>query len=86
VGMATIIVRHLISRDEPFGRLASVVVRDGWRSRGIGAALLAKTEEICRARGCSAIEVTSAQTRSRAHEFYERHGYVERPRRFIKQL
>jgi N-acetylglutamate synthase-like GNAT family acetyltransferase len=86
VGMATIIVRHVINRDEPFGRLASVVVREGWRSNGIGAALLAKTEEICRAAGCSAIEVTSAERRTRAHSFYERHGFEERPRRFIKQL
>lgn len=86
VGMATIVVRHVINRDEPFGRLASVVVREGWRSSGIGAALLAKTEEICRAAGCSAIEVTSAERRTRAHSFYERHGFEERPRRFIKQL
>ena len=86
VGMATIIIRHVINRDEPFGRLASVVVRDSWRSRGIGAAMLARTEEICRDAGCSAIEVTSAESRTRAHSFYERHGFEERPRRFIKQL
>jgi N-acetylglutamate synthase-like GNAT family acetyltransferase len=86
VGMATIIVRHVINRDEPFGRLASVVVRDEWRSRGIGAALMARTEQICREAGCSAIEVTSAEQRPRAHEFYRRLGFEERPRRFIKQL
>jgi GNAT superfamily N-acetyltransferase len=84
--MATIIVRHVINRDEPFGRLASVVVTQEWRSRGVGAALLARTEEICRATGCSAIEVTSADHRPRAHDFYRRLGFEERPRRFIKQL
>ena len=86
VGMATIIVRHMINRDEPFGRLASVVVKEGWRSRGVGAALMARTEEICRAHGCSAIEVTSAEQRPRAHDFYRRLGFEERPRRFIKVL
>lgn len=86
VGMATIIVRHVINRDEPFGRLASVVVADGWRSRGIGEALMARTEEICHAAGCSAIEVTSADHRPRAHDFYRRLGFEERPRRFIKLL
>lgn len=86
IGMATIVVRHVINRDEPFGRLASVVVADEWRSRGVGAALMARTEEICRAAGCSAIEVTSADHRPRAHDFYRRLGFVERPRRFIKQL
>lgn len=86
VGMATIIVRHVINRDEPFGRLASVVVKEAWRSRGVGAALIARTEEICREHGCSAIEVTSAEHRPRAHDFYRRLGFEERPRRFIKLL
>jgi len=86
VGMATIVVRHVINRDEPFGRLASVVVSEGWRSRGVGSALMARTEEICRAAGCSAIEVTSAGHRPRAHDFYRRLGFVERPQRFIKPL
>ena len=86
VGMATIVVRHVINRDEPFGRLASVVVKEEWRSRGVGSALMARTEEICRAAGCSAIEVTSAEHRPRAHDFYRRLGFVERPQRFIKPL
>jgi N-acetylglutamate synthase-like GNAT family acetyltransferase len=86
VGMATIVVRHVINRDEPFGRLASVVVLEEWRSNGIGAALLARTEEICRAAGCSAVEVTSAPHRTRAHDFYRRLGFEERPQRFIKVL
>ncbi len=32
------------------------------------------------------IEVTSAAHRARAHSFYERLGYEERPKRFIKRL
>ena len=84
--MATIVVRHVINRDEPFGRLASVVVKDGWRSRGVGAALMERTEQICRDAGCSAIEVTSAVHRPRAHDFYRRLGFEERPQRFIKLL
>jgi GNAT superfamily N-acetyltransferase len=86
VGMATIIVRHVINNDAPFGRLASVAVADGWRSRGIGAALIARAEEICRDAGCNLIEVTSGAHRERAHEFYRRLGFEERPRRFIKHL
>jgi N-acetylglutamate synthase-like GNAT family acetyltransferase len=86
VGMATVVIRHVINRDEPFGRLASVVVSEEWRSRGVGGALLARTENICREAGCSAIEVTSADRRTRAHDFYRRLGFEERPRRFIKTL
>ena len=86
VAMATIVVRHVINRDEPFGRLASVVVREEWRSKGVGAALMERTEQICREHGCSAIEVTSAAYRTRAHDFYKRLGFEDRPHRFIKVL
>jgi len=86
VGMATVIVRHVINNDAPFGRLASVVVAEGWRSRGFGQRLIEEAERICRDAGCSAIEVTSADHRPRAHDFYRRLGYEERPRRFIKRL
>jgi len=86
VGMATVVVRHVMNNDAPFGRLASVVVTESARSRGIGAALVGRSEEICRAAGCFAMEVTSADHRPRAHDFYRRLGYRERPRRFIKDL
>ena len=86
VGLATVIVRHMINADEPFGRLASVVVDDAWRSRGIGTALIVEAERICAAAGCAMIEVTSSVHRSRAHEFYRRLGYGAKPERFIKRL
>lgn len=86
VGMATVIVRHVINADEPFGRLASVVVADGWRGQGIGGELVAAAERICVDAGCAVIEVTSADDRDRAHDFYRRLGYTERPRRFMKRL
>jgi GNAT superfamily N-acetyltransferase len=86
VGTATVIVRHLITRESPLGRLASVVVMDGWRSQGIGGRLIDEAERICRDAGCGVIEVTSAPHRDRAHEFYRRRGYVPRPERFVKAL
>ncbi len=86
VGTATVIVRHLITRDSPLGRLASVVVLDGWRSQGIGSLLIDEAERICRDAGCGVIEVTSQAQRDRAHEFYRRHGYEEYPQRFLKTL
>ena len=86
VGTATVIVRHLITRESPLGRLASVVVLDGWRSRGVGGLLIDEAERICREAGCGVIEVTSATHRDRAHEFYRRRGYVAKPERFVKPL
>ena len=86
VGVATVIVRHVINADEPFGRLASVVVAEGWRGKGIGGALIAEAERICAAAGCALIEVTSGAHRPRAHDFYRRLGYAAKPERFIKRL
>ena len=86
VGMATVVIRHVINNDAPFARLALIVVSDEWRSRGIGQALVERAEEVARAAGCNLIDVTSAERRERAHQFYRRLGYVELPRRFIKHL
>ena len=86
LGTATVMVRHMLSRDAPSGRVTTVVVSEAARSQGIGGALLARAEEICREAGCGALEVTSAAQRTRAHEFYLRLGFEDRPKRFIKQL
>jgi GNAT superfamily N-acetyltransferase len=86
VGLTTIIVRHVISADAPFARIASVVVAESHRSRGIGQSLVEAAERIAREAGCDRIEVTSGEHRARAHDFYRRLGYEERPRRFIKTL
>ena len=86
VGLTTLNIRHVISGDAPFARIASVVVAESLRSRGIGGRLIDAVESIAREAGCERIEVTSGAHRPRAHEFYLRRGYVEFPRRFIKQL
>ena len=86
VGMATVIVRHVINNDAPFARLASIVVAEDKRGKGIGEALVRRAEIIAREAGCFAIEVTSAEHRAGALRFYERLGYLERRRRYLKSL
>jgi GNAT superfamily N-acetyltransferase len=86
VGMATVFVRHLISADAPLARIAAMVVDERARSRGIGAALVAAAETLARDAGCDRVEVTSAEHRVRAHAFYRRLDYRDRPHRFMKQL
>jgi GNAT superfamily N-acetyltransferase len=46
---------------------------------GIGGRLIDEGARIGREAGCGAIEVTSASHRDRAHEFYLRRGYEEKP-------
>lgn len=86
VGLATVIVRHVIHDDAPFARLAALVVAEDGRGRGIGRALAAAAEDAARSAGCSVIEVTSGDHRPGAHAFYRGLGYEERPRRFLKRL
>jgi GNAT superfamily N-acetyltransferase len=86
VGLATVIVRHVIHDDAPFARLAALVVAEDRRGRGIGRALAAAAEEVAVAAGCTVIEVTSGDHRPGAHDFYRGVGYEERPRRFLKRL
>jgi len=86
VGLATVIVRHVITDDAPFARLAALIVAEDRRGRGIGRALAAAAEDIAVSAGCSVIEVTSGDHRPGAHAFYRSLGYEERPRRFLKRL
>jgi GNAT superfamily N-acetyltransferase len=60
----------------PMAGIAGLVVGEGWRSNGIGAALLAAGEAWARDQGLAVMQVRSRTTRERAHRFYERHGYA----------
>jgi GNAT superfamily N-acetyltransferase len=55
--------------------ILGLVVGEGHRSAGIGAALLAAAEDWARARGCQRLVVATRITRERAHRFYAREGY-----------
>lgn len=86
VGLAAVIVRHVITDDAPFARLAALVVAEDRRRAGVGQALVAAAEQIARDAGCNVIEVTSGDQRPAAHAFYRELGYEERPRRFTKRI
>ncbi|WP_028081990.1 GNAT family N-acetyltransferase [Solimonas soli] len=57
--------------------IAGLVVDQGLRSRGIGAALLRAAEQWAKERGHHEMRVRSNVLRSRAHAFYAREGYAE---------
>jgi GNAT superfamily N-acetyltransferase len=57
------------------GQIEAVRVAGRLRGGGIGAAMIGHAVELCRARGCTMIQLTSHKSRVRAHAFYERLGW-----------
>ena len=86
IGFATGYVIPLIHRDAPIGRLTAMAVSAGARGSGAGRALVDSVTAEAKARGCHRLEVTSGAHRTDAHGFYERLGFEDRPRRFVKPL
>ena len=79
----THVVERLNLEESPFAELAGLIVADGARGLGIGAALLQAAEQWALARGLARLRVRSNVLRERAHAFYRRAGYVERKRQIV---
>lgn len=85
VGMAVLHRTRFLHRP-PDGRISTLVVFESYRSCCIGARLVEAAEAVFRESGCGRIEVTSGKQREAAHRFYNREGYIEQPKRFVKPL
>ena len=72
--------------DAPVGRISMMVVEEGVRGQGIGAALVASAERHLLKQGCRIVEVTSNLARTRAHRFYESLGYEKSSVRLAREL
>jgi GNAT superfamily N-acetyltransferase len=86
LGLAHLHVARLIHEPHRVGRVAALVVRSGWRRKGIGRALMASLEKLALQAGCSTIELTSSTHRDGAHLFYESLGYAKKSWRLVKEL
>lgn len=86
VGMAGIVLGHFYERNGIYGRLLALAVSRHWRGKGIGRALVQRTEEWLRERGARLVIVQSGKQRGGAHAFYERLGFKATGLRFVKEL
>ena len=86
IGFASVHATPVLHRPAPVGRVTSLVVADGVRGQGVGRALMSEAERLLAERGCGLIEVTSNRSRTEAHAFYEKLGYVATSFRFAKTL
>ncbi|GMW01668.1 MAG: N-acetyltransferase [Candidatus Hydrogenedentota bacterium] len=55
-------------------RLDVMIVHESWRKKGVGSALLAKAEELAKARDCRYVYVDTME--NQAPGFYEKFGYA----------
>ena len=75
VGCLSTSIMQVLHRPKPVGRISMLVVAEGLRGQGIGAALVRAAEDWLIAQGCGLVEVTSNVKRTDAHLFYEKLGY-----------
>ena len=61
--------------DEPFGMLCDVLVKEEYRGRGVGTALVNRAIEWLRSKGIKDIYLESGLNNHAAHEYFERHGF-----------
>lgn len=57
------------------GQIEAVRVASHLRSRGVGRAMIEWAIECCRERGCRMVQLTTHNSRERAHAFYDRLGF-----------
>ncbi|MHC5006748.1 MAG: GNAT family N-acetyltransferase [Planctomycetota bacterium] len=86
VGVGTLNFIPLLHQKEKIARVSALAVTENHQGKGVGHELMGAFEKIAREAGCPRLEVTSNLRRAGAHGFYERIGYEETSKRFVKWL
>jgi GNAT superfamily N-acetyltransferase len=89
LGLVAVHVSPFFERAGSWGRIVALVVSDHVRGQGVGGQLVRAAESFATNHGCVRMEVTSADRRQDAHEFYRNRGYVDqtgRSSRFLCDL
>jgi len=86
--VGVIVFNTLLPIHEPgkWGVVSALVVNESVRGQGVGAALLAHIELHARQLGCNQMELSSNESRKEAHAFYEKNGFTEKRKRFVRML
>lgn len=87
IGCAFLEMKRDYVRPYKYGFISYVAVDKSYRQHGIGRKLIEKIIDVARANDCSAIELTSANSRETAHIFYQTLGFTKKKTTvFIKEL
>ena len=87
VGCAFLRIKYDYIRDSQTSFVTYLAVSPFYRRNGIASKLMEEIEKRTKAYGCSAVELTSADFRTEAHEFYRKKGFNRKKTTvFIKEL
>jgi GNAT superfamily N-acetyltransferase len=86
VGLVGFHVVPQLHHAAPVLTLDELVVDEDARGAGVGTELLAAVVAHARAAGCAVVDVASAFHRTRAHQFYEAHGFVQHGIKLVLEL
>jgi GNAT superfamily N-acetyltransferase len=86
VGVLTMKIHRQFHLGAVVASIESLVVDQGERSRGIGAALVEAAVETARGSQCRLVELHSNHHRTQARRFYEREGFEITSNYFVRQL
>jgi GNAT superfamily N-acetyltransferase len=86
VGFIDLMLLPRLNFTVPEAWVPDLIVTEGARSRGAGAALLSTAETLAQDRGAFALTLDSANWRTRAHAFYLREGMIDAGKRFVRVL
>jgi len=86
VGFVDLQIVPRLNFDGPQAWIPDLIVAERCRSRGIGASLLSRAEEVARRHDAFSLTLESAHWRTRAHAFYLREGMKNAALEFVKVL
>ena len=86
VGFLDMEFRQRLGHPRPQAWVNDLVVTESARGGGVGAALLAEAEDLAVRRGCFRMSLETAGWRDATHRFYDREGWTDNGKWFVKLL
>ena len=86
IGFADLYVARPLCAAAPEGHVAQLYVREEFRGRNVGTALLIYLSQRAKALGCGALTLTASPVNLRVEPFLERNGFVRSMRWYTHPL